>query len=284
MKAFDCPEKIMKYGNKPSRLMFYADDGYTDEEKKAIKEVKEYYVKNGEKVKETDGEILRFLYGRKMNIAKAHAAIQARIDFRTGRFPMHVNSKIFDLVTSGYLYIQGRDRFYRPLIILYPKKVLDMKPVPSNDELITSTLQIMQYAVDYMSCRGHVENFNLIVNQEGTSIMNLPINMARVVLGSLQTNHKCRARTIFVLNANKAFSMIWRTISMFLDENTARKVQISSANTVPDLLEMVAPNQLETKFGGTAPEREEGTFWPPSCPDSYFGAGGKTDITNVAFD
>lgn len=44
---------------------------------------------------------------------------------------------------------------------------------------------------------------------------------------------------------------------------------------------MVAPNQLEEKFGGTAKNRQVGEYWPPSLPDLDFGVGGKTDISGV---
>merc|ERR1740117_864346 len=78
--------------------------------------------------------------------------------------------------------------------------------------------------------------------------------------------------------------MIWNTVKYFLDENQVRKTQITSQNTCPALLEIMAPNQLEEKFGGTAKNREEGQYWPPSCNDDNFGVGGKSDLSNLNFD
>tara|TARA_B110000285_G_C14530188_1_gene340429 strand:- start:22 stop:225 length:204 start_codon:yes stop_codon:yes gene_type:complete len=37
------------------------------------------------------------------------------------------------------------------------------------------------------------------------------------------------------------------------------------------LLDLVAPNQLEEKYGGTAKNKEEGEFWPVNLPDQDFG-------------
>lgn len=49
---------------------------------------------------------------------------------------------------------------------------------------------------------------------------------------------------------------------------------MTTENTHPLLLEIVAPNQLPEKLGGTAKNKEEGQFWPPSLPDMDFGAEG----------
>ena len=58
---------------------------------------------------------------------------------------------------------------------------------------------------------------------------------------------------------------------MFIPENTARKVQIHSGNSSPKLLDLVAANQLEEKYGGSAKNKEEGEFWPVNLPDQDFG-------------
>lgn len=74
-----------------------------------------------------------------------------------------------------------------------------------------------------------------------------------------------------IFNAPKAFAAFFKIMKLFLDEVIVKKIQVSSTNTCPDILEMIAPNQLEQKFGGTAPDREEGSYWPPNLPDTDFG-------------
>ena len=54
-----------------------------------------------------------------------------------------------------------------------------------------------------------------------------------------------------------------------------------SSNTCTTLLELTAPNQLEQKFGGTAPNKEEGSYWPPCLPDEDFGIDGKSQVSGV---
>lgn len=42
MIEFDPPEKVLKFGGKPIRLMFYTNEPYSDEEEKRIQEFKDF--------------------------------------------------------------------------------------------------------------------------------------------------------------------------------------------------------------------------------------------------
>lgn len=128
---------------------------------------------------------------------------------------------------------------------------------------------------------GIIENIVLVMNMAEFSFQKAPIYIAKHLINSIGANYKGHARAVFLVNAPTAFSMVWNTIKYFLDENQVRKVKIVSANSCPSLLELAAPNQLEEKFGGTAKNKEAGEFWPPSCPDTNFGVGKTTDLSNV---
>ena len=80
-----------------------------------------------------------------------------------------------------------------------------------------------------------------------------------------------RARSLIIINAIGAISIIYKAVSFFLPENTLQKVQVTSANS-SDLLEQIAiPEQIEEQYGGKAPNRKEGEYWPPRLPSTYFG-------------
>ena len=78
-----------------------------------------------------------------------------------------------------------------------------------------------------------------------------------------------------VLNAPYAVYILYKALSFFIDENTKIKINIMSTNTSQILQELVAPNQLEEKFGGTAKNKQIGEFWPPSLPDTNFDVNGQ---------
>ena len=109
----------------------------------------------------------------------------------------------------------------------------------------------------------------------------MPLAKMKTVLGAITSQHKCVVRTIMVLNAPFAISILYQALSYFIDENTKRKINILSSSTCSILVELTAPNQLEQKFGGTAPNKVVGQFWPPCLPDNDFGVDGVTDVTGV---
>ena len=156
-----------------------------------------------------------------------------------------------------------------------------MNPFPTGDDIVTAVLMIFEYLIRVMEKPGHIENMMLIINSQGASVLSMPYGVITKCVSLITSMYKCVARAIFVLSAPTTFAYAWKTISYFMDENTARKVQITSSKTLPELLELVAPNQLEEQMGGTAKNKEEGEFWPPSLPDNDFGVGEKTNLEDL---
>lgn len=81
-------------------------------------------------------------------------------------------------------------------------------------------------------------------------------------LNTLQSQYRCTAAKVFILNVSTMFSFIWGTVKGFLEEHTKKKIIISKKSTCPELLEMFAPGQLEEKYGGTI-QNQEAPWWPP---------------------
>lgn len=283
MLAFQPTDVVMQYGAKPSRLIFYGENNqFNDEEKQKIKDLKDWITSQGNEIPEVDNELMRLLYSKHWNHQKAYDGIVKRNNFCLDTFPVSVTKGVFDLLSSGFLYIGGRDRMYRPILCLRSRRILDMNPFPSGDDIVAATLMIFEYVNHVMESPGHIENIMLIINSTGANVLSMPYGVITKCVGLITSMYKCVARSIFVLNAPYTFSYAWKTISYFMDENTARKVQITSGKTLPELLELVAPNQLEESLGGTAKNKEEGEFWPPSLPDNDFGVGEKTKFEDIA--
>jgi hypothetical protein len=144
--------------------------------------------------------------------------------------------KVYELVSSGFMYIAGRDRCYRPVICLRSHVIQSMDPLPAGEDIIAATLMVFEYIKHFMEAPGHVENISLIIDSKGANIMTVPYSLINKIVGVIPSNYKCIARAIYILNAPYVFAMAWRSIIYFLDENTARKVQITSSNTCPNLI------------------------------------------------
>lgn len=70
----------------------------------------------GKKV-ESDEVILRYLYSVNFDPKKTEAVFELRNKF-TASFPLNITSLQFEMLNIGAIYLQGRDRHYRPVITL----------------------------------------------------------------------------------------------------------------------------------------------------------------------
>lgn len=137
------------------------------------------------------------------------------------------------LLKSGIIYLNGRDKHYRPILIVKAEKFMQMKPVPNNEDLITLALWFFEFMETYMMVPGRIENVILIIDCKNLSVFSAPYGMLKAVLGVVTSQYKCKSRCIYVVNSPKTFSVVWKVVKNLIDECTAAKVNIISENTCP---------------------------------------------------
>lgn len=87
--------------------------------------------------------------------------MKARLVYRQG-LPLQVSSKTFELLNNGLLYLQGRDRNYRPILTINIKFMIENRNDPG---LIVATYCIfLEYLKHYSMKPGIIENVVLIMN------------------------------------------------------------------------------------------------------------------------
>ena len=257
MENYAAQELMLSFGKTKQRLVFYQIE-YTEEEKEKIQEFKVFCQSKGVKIPNRDAEILKWLYGKGWSVQKAYDGLIAKIEWQGAKLPMNVSGRVFELLNLGFIYICGRDRFYRPIIVVRSPVIAQMMEQPTEDDMVTAAMIVMEYIHLHMHIPGRIENNIQINDSMHEGLMGLPVMKVKAVLQTLQLNYKCKARTIFAVNAPATITFLWNTIRYFIDENTAKKVQITSSNIAPELIEMCHPTQIEQKYGGSQPDREIG--------------------------
>ena len=89
---------------------------------------------------------------------------------------MDFNSDISELLKSGGVYINGRDKSLRPIIVLQVQHLINQKQYfgQNNLNLLYFIIFIMEYASKYMMIPGRIENLILIVDCLDVGIFNAP--------------------------------------------------------------------------------------------------------------
>ena len=81
----------------------------------------------GKLLPDTDEEILRNLNCRKWDNQKAFDSMKFKVDYQKEKFPIKFSDNMFNLLNCGGLYIHGRDKNLRPIVICDIKKLMDAK-------------------------------------------------------------------------------------------------------------------------------------------------------------
>lgn len=83
-------------------------------------------------------------------------ALNDRMALLEEMLPLNVNQKVMDIVEGGGIYIGGRDKQYRPYMVIKPAVIFGHSPEAS--ELITAAMIQFYFMDKYMLLDGHIEN------------------------------------------------------------------------------------------------------------------------------
>ena len=78
----------------------------------------------------------------------------------------------------------------------------------------------------------------------------------------MTSNYRGRLFRLLALHVNWMMRGLWKLASNFVDAFTAHKLKILGADFKEELDQVVDLDQLETKYGGELPDKEN-EFWPP---------------------
>ena len=79
---------------------------------------------NNKLLPETESEILRHLYACDSDDARAYASIKFRIEYRDRVFPIEMTENMRVLLNSGGIYVNGRDKNFRPVVVVNFEKLI----------------------------------------------------------------------------------------------------------------------------------------------------------------
>ena len=125
-------------------------------------------------------------------------------------------------------------------------------PKPTAEEVLAAMWLNIYFMRKYMFIPGRIENMCMISDMSGELA---PFGVFRPNMQKIPIVNRGRMRTVFMVNGPSTINFIWKVVSFFLDENSCHKFQISRQNSCPDMVKLIAPEQLEEKYGGTAPNR-----------------------------
>ena len=272
-------EVIIHNDKKPEKALrrIFVGVPFSDLEKKWIKELEEEISLHPEMILPeywNDAVNLRFVYATECNIKKSYERLVKYLDWHKKMFPMVIQpgDKLCQLLNLGFLYIYGRDHQFRPILVCQPYIVQKNMKLYTTEEIISASAFLFKYIVNNMLIPGQIENWVMILSFEGTSPLNLP-DAVKKLIKTLSENFLSRLYKCFIFGMSFVINILYKIICNFLEEVTIQKITVLDDKNIQKLFEIIRMDNVEQKFGGTAPDAIIGlpnSLFPPRMPSSSF--------------
>ena len=88
--------------------------------------------------------MLRLLHASQFNHKKTFHNIEHQILWRAENIPVKISDSVENMIKSGFMYVHGRDRNFRPLIVIRPRIVTEIGITDPNDGIMACVF-MMEY-------------------------------------------------------------------------------------------------------------------------------------------
>lgn len=215
-------------------------------------------------------QALRLLQFEKFNVEKTVKLIQTHLTQRVGRLPIHEASVLEDL-KRGFMYWHGRDRKCRPCLVIRIENMGELKN--NKDRAVQLVIFVLEYCIRYAMVPGRVENWVVIIDlANATQLISFTqmiglVSTAKAIATTLEAIYCGRMVWVKLLHLP---GMLQRPVQGVIPAEKAKKVCVVRDNEISEsLLREFEPNQLEQRFGGTAPDLKPSETYPfkffPDC-------------------
>ena len=236
-KNDDIYEKITDHKLKIIRKIFHVKKFCDEEEKKleSLKTVlKEYIDKNSDE-KLHNFDILRNIYKDKEEMMRYlnynnydfyQTFILLKM-FNELLFKMNINyknvlitEKINKILNSGFIYTMGRDKRFRPIIVIDFRKYysLILKAYESRDSsinLVNIFVYYFNFIIEKMMLPGQIEQFNIIMQIDGMDSSNF-LNNFKDIIYLIQMCYPSRLNLMYIVSFKNILETSYSIIENFL--------------------------------------------------------------------
>jgi hypothetical protein len=83
------------------------------------------------------------------------------------------------------MYIAGRDKHFRVVMVVNVDKLQKMKPQPENMDLVALSVLMIEFMHKYCMVKGSIENMMLLIDCKNISVFSAPYKMIKQVLSTV---------------------------------------------------------------------------------------------------
>ena len=221
-----------------------------------------------------DGLNLAYIYATECKLEQSYKRMIEYFKWYKSFFPLNIQpgDKVVQVLNSGFLYAFGRDHQFRPLLICQPYILQNCLKLYSDNDIYNASIFMCQYMVNYMMIPGQIENWIMIVNMDGTSILSIPESVKKL-MNALSDYFIARLFRCYILGLNAFLRIIYKIICNFVEKSTVEKVIVLDDKNDKRKDKDINPENIEERFGGKATDLiydVENALFPPRMPSNNF--------------
>lgn len=279
-RFFPPQEEIIMRDSNPEKNYRFIFNGQqkTDFEQKNLVKFQEYENKHGKLNYPPiwlESDTMRILQASEYDIKKAYKTIEETTKFIFS-IPTSINNKIISILNSGFFYVYGRDHHFRPIIVVSIKtcKKLVEKEKIQFEDIKDSLIYLINYILKYMMVPGQIENWIIFVDFDDVGLSNL--TDFKKILSTLNI-YRGRVFRNFIINISGFLKIAVKGALSVFGSSSAKKLKILGKDELHKIQEIISPDNIQKKYGGTAPDIVPGVtkLFPPIMPSKNYAINGE---------
>jgi len=160
----------------------------------------------------------------------------------------------------GVVYGLRRDHDMRPVIVINIRRMLDTNI--SVDRLIDLSNFLFEYTIENAMIPGKIENWDVILDLKDVGFSEIPRDRIQPLVTTMSTNFRGRLYRLYATDVSFILRSLWNLVRAFVDEFTNNKLSVHGSIYDDEICNLIAEDNLETKYGGKLANMES-DFFPP---------------------
>ena len=122
---------------------------------------------------------------------------------------------------------------------------------------------VLGYTVQNAMVPGKIEQFHYIIDAGDLRTWEIPVKQLVNFVTHTSKFYRHRAYKVHVINLPWMIRKMINFMYNFLDDFQKQQLKYFGTDFREALLEDISADNLEQKYGGTAPDIKKGEYWPP---------------------
>ncbi len=270
--------------------MIFNNVKYTSFEDKKLRKLYDEVRKNNESSKDyfqfpkywIDSETIRFLQASDFKINNAIKIIKETVKWNNSYYPFQINDRIKYILNSGLMFLCGKDKRFRPVIICEAKKCsILLGEKYEIEEIQEAIIYFLNYIIQYHLIPGQLENWIIISDLHNVGITELG-DFKKIL--DIMSKFRGRVYRNFVIRMGRLLKFSLKGVLNLVGTTSLKKIKILDTDEIfENLSEYINPYYIPKTYGGYSIEISDSlnnNLFPSQLPEVDYSNDLPNDILN----